>query len=443
MEQTIETIKSWLALDNPVDQRAREILVRIGFFAPDAPLERDHLFATLRDGSFHDEALARLLALGLLESHQEQLTLHPLLLENTGELFSEAERQQGHGDVLLLIDRAASEANASDLPTNMQAILPHLLHALTTIEESSAPWANLACELGTYLSLLGAFGEAETYFRKALKVCEDLDKQDETQRVLRGLTELLRSTDCLDEAIVLARRVLHDVEALFGAVHPMLTNHLDYLASLLKDAEQFEEAELLVRRILAIDKTCFGGDHPDVARDMVNLAEILLEGDGFEEAERLIKRALVIDEAALGPNHTAVARDLKSLASLFQFSNRVTKVEPLLRRALAINEATFGADHPQLLNDLDDLALFFQDEQRFAEADQLLRRALTIAEVAYGGNHPDVAMILNNLGLLLRDKGEPAFARPYLEKSLAILESYFGPDNPYTQTTRENLEELE
>ena len=277
---------------------------------------------------------------------------------------------------------------------------------------------------GVRLHLLARFGEAEFYFREALRIDEQFYGPDhpDVATHLNNLAALLKITNRQAEAEPLMRRALAIHEQSYGAEHPGVATNLNNLAALLLDTNRLTEAEALMRRALAIDEEFYGAEHADVARDLNNLAQLLKATNRLTEAEPLMRRVVDIFEQSYGAEHPYFAGYLNNLAGLLKATNRLAEAEPLIRRALAIDEQSYGAEHPIVARELNSLALLLKATNRLAEAERLIRRALAIDEQSYGAEHPSVATKLNNLALLLQATNRLAEAEPLMRRVVEIFE---------------------
>ncbi len=444
--QTFATSFSRLEPGYKVDALARELLLRASFLAPGAPFGAEHLADEDSDPEQLGEALYRLCGLGLLRREGQSFVIHRLLSYFCQNL---SQGEHGHKAEAIVADRVAylsSTALLTGLPVRMTSHLPHLRHlAERYAHVESTIAARLSNELGQYLDMIGAYGEAERWYRFSLACAERIygPAEPETANRLNNMAGLLYQTHRLQEAEPLYRRALAIDEATLGPNHPNVARDLNNLAEVLRATQRLAEVEPLYRRALAIDEAALGNGHPMVAIRLNNLAGLLLANQRLDEAEALYRRALAINEAALGVDHPATASILNNLAELLRATQRLTEAESLFHRALAIDEAALGPDHPTVAIHLSNLAGLLRATHRLAEAESLYRRALAIIEPAMGPDHPKVAISLNNLADLLRATNRFAEAEPLLLRAVSICLTTLGPEHPWTQTMTSNLKKVQ
>lgn len=123
------------------------------------------------------------------------------------------------------------------------------LKLLQALADKAPQWFEAQTRLGSLLTELARYTEAEPHLRAAVRLAKNLEEES------------------------------------VGSSN---------LASLLQDTNRLAEAESLYRRALAIDEATYGPDHPHVAIDLSNLAQLLQVTDRSIEAEPLMRRALAV-----------------------------------------------------------------------------------------------------------------------------------------------------
>jgi tetratricopeptide (TPR) repeat protein len=189
------------------------------------------------------------------------------------------------------------------------------------------------------------------------------------------IAELSRAGN-YSEALLLAQRLLADMEKAYGPVHRDVAAALNNLALLYGDQGNDVEAEPLYKRAIEIQEKVFGLDSSEIAPELNNLAALYQRQERYPEAEPLIKRSLAIREKMLGPDHPDVARSLNNLADLYEWQGRYADAQPLYQRALSIREQAVGPDHPDTATSLNNLASFYQAQDRTADALPIVERTI-------------------------------------------------------------------
>ncbi|NTV65623.1 MAG: tetratricopeptide repeat protein, partial [Oscillochloris sp.] len=270
--------------EEPRDADALRLLARAACLAPGEPIPADLLLATLgRDMADEtarldaQDALGRLLALGLLDQEQgEALLLHRLLHAFVGKV---AANQEAQGAVEAVLISAAYQLNNTGYPAAMQPIATHLRYATErTAGRDDERAATLCGNLAYNLDKLGDYASARPLYERALTISEQA----------------------------------------LGPSHPATATSLNNLAGLFRAVGDYASARPLYERALAISEQALGPSHPATATSLNNLAVNCYYQGELEQAADLMRRALAIREQRLGPDHPDTQGSRQSLAAIEQ-----------------------------------------------------------------------------------------------------------------------------
>jgi tetratricopeptide (TPR) repeat protein len=459
MQYPMSVAVTWQTSFDRLNERARELLRLLAWFAPD-PIPESLLEAgggpfaeegAGRTAALTDarEALADLEAQSLVTraEHSASFAVHRLVQEVTRRSLG-GDREHTYLKAALAWVDAASVGDPEDVRT-WPVLAPLAAHALVLTRHADAaqisePTAGLMDRLGQLYHARANYVEAEPLYRRALSIDETAyGPNDPTVAIrLNNLATLLQATHRLEDAELLMKGVVEIFEKAYGSEDTNVATALSNLAQLLQATNRLDEAEPLMRRALAIDEKAYGPNYPTVAIRLNNLSMLLQATNRLGEAEPLMQRALAIDEKFYGPDHPRVAIDLINLAALLQATNRPGEAEPLMWRALAINEKSYGPEHPNVATDLINLVALRWATNRPGEAEPLMKRALAIDEKAYGPDHPKVARDLNNLALLLKDTKRLGEAEPLMRRVVDMFVKAYGSEHTNVATALNNLARL-
>ncbi|CAM9848036.1 unnamed protein product [Ascophyllum nodosum] len=294
-------------------------------------------------------------------------------------------------------------------------------------------------QLAGFLAKQGASQEAEKYFRKAIKIGENLSSPDKTVFValMSGLADLLVEQDEVDEAGRLYTRATDICEGASGLEH-QLANTLNSRALLAERQSDYHEARELYDRAIRI------ADDVEAASEdrtvyLTNLADMLKCQGNFQGADTLYKRALTIEEDEHGYWSTDVADILDKRGLLLMASGNHMQAEQMFARAVTIGEKIEPA--------YSDLARYFihsgdlhKERGRFDKADSFYGRALKIDEEKYGQRHLEVATDLEKRGRLMIVWGKHSEAVQLLERALGIRKAELGDQHEATATLKHLLD---
>ncbi|HEX6898662.1 MAG TPA: FxSxx-COOH system tetratricopeptide repeat protein [Thermoanaerobaculia bacterium] len=392
-----------LSPEDPVDALAQALLARAAHFAPGEPIPRGLLMATVgvpvADGSLEaEDAVARLIALGLLERGEEgSLLMHRLVaFFSQGFTKSNAARVAVEDTLIEEATRLNKEGYPAPL-LSWQAHLRSVTDAAKIREDERA--ARLCNELGFHLLLIGNYSGAREFAERALLIREKVWGPEHTDTV-RSLNRL-------------------------GVV---LYNQGDSA----KAREHFE-------RVLDLRRKVLGPDHPDTAASLNNLGAVLESQDDPSGARSYYEQALEIHERILGPEHRDTAWSLDNLGAVLERQGDLSLARKYFERALALRRRVLGVDHPDTAQSLNGLGGVLERQGNFAEACECYEKALRAREKVLGPGHPDTARSLNSLGGLLYNQGNYSAARDYYEHALTIFEQRLGPEHPHTKSVRSSL----
>jgi CHAT domain-containing protein/tetratricopeptide (TPR) repeat protein len=304
----------------------------------------------------------------------------------------------------------------------------------------SADTATSALQLGLCYGELGQVEKAESLFKYAIKIRENLFGKGSTEvkDAIGNLASLYSQQGDTKRALELVEGVLAD-----GKENPTETletaKTLNNLAVMHQRAGDNAKAEPLLQRALAIVERIQGKEHPDTASALNNVATLKAALGHRQEAALLFERALAIREKALGPQHPDVALSLKALGGFYVESGDAKKGAQFLDRALVIFEKTYGNQHDLVISCLSDLGVASERSGEPGKARMFFQRALTACEAAHGPGHFSSAAILNNLATLVFTQGDAQSALPLLRRALEMFNSKLGPEHPTTVGIVQNV----
>jgi tetratricopeptide (TPR) repeat protein len=369
-----------LNVADPLDARALALLARVAYFAPGELIPRDLLLATLQqtDADFQtalqdEKALARLVALGLVEEEAEgALRMHRLLTRFVRALSGDAAAQASVEDTLLDVFRRVEQSgtliDARRLEAHMRAA------ADLAIPRRDERAVALCHHLGNYLRLAADYTGAQYYLEHALAVHE----------------------------------------ALLGKDHPETALDLNDLGYVLYHRRDYAGARAYLERALPLWEQ--QRDDANMAATLDNLAQLHnAEGDSVGALERH-KAALTIREQVVGPTDTRTAVTLHGIGQLLMKQGDLAGARQYHERGLAIRERLFRKPHRSTAASLTMLAVVLQRQGDLPRAREYCERGLAIWEQVLGPTHPSTLTTLVLLLDILYELGEAASARTYLDR---------------------------
>ncbi|MFZ4659696.1 MAG: tetratricopeptide repeat protein [Caldilineaceae bacterium] len=477
-----------LNLTDPIDELAQILLGRTACFSLDDSVPRALLLATLPetvgDPYEREDALARLIDLGLITQGNDAVVLHRLLanfvqgrqVDDSAQIAVElclmlnTHQMNKSGDpqpVLVWQNHLRHVTNCA-LPRkdNNAALLAsglglHLIQAgdwkgareyyekaifiwCDVLKERHRNLAESLSNLGALLLNLGDHLQAQTYLEQALIIKRELLKKNdisiantlnELGRLAQSLADLTKARTYHEEALAIYRDSL-------GEQHPWTATNLGNLGLLMKAMGDIQNAQNYLDQALSIHRKTLGNDHPYTASSLNNLGGLLIFKGDPRRAQFYFQQALDIYLRALGERHPYTADTLHNMGGARKELNDLQGAQNYFKEALNIRKQVLGEHHPSTANTLDNLGGLLHELGDFQGAISYYQQALAIYRQILGNYHPITAQSLNNLAILLKDLGNLNEAQAYHEEALAIRENVLGKLHPDTANSLNNLAAL-
>ncbi|MCB9100912.1 MAG: tetratricopeptide repeat protein, partial [Anaerolineales bacterium] len=432
-----------------IDALARSLLVRVAHFAPGEPIWYKLLVKTLgldpdRPASAlkADQAFARLIELGLIETEQDKvLRMHRLVAAFVRDVAKD-EVEATQKAVEAVVFEETAQVNRAGLPLPLLAWQFHLRSVVDVAQaRQDEEGARLCTELGQHLWQIGDYEGALPYYQKALQIRDKRLGQEHlaTAQSLNNLGHLLYSQGKLVEARSYLEQALAIREKLLGEDHIDLTDSLNYLGQWYYTRNDFVTAKAIFERAVAISANELGETHPLTGEFINNLGMCFLGSNDFDGALPHLLQALIINEQALGSEHPDTAMNLNNIAFALSKGGQQAEAQPYYERALAIRQKVLGDDHPDTGQSLKNLGALLLDQGNLTGARAHLEAALQVYHKAYHDPHPRTALCLDVLGELLQRQGELVAAQTYFEQALAIRQAALRDDHPLRALSLKNL----
>ncbi len=445
LAQTFAVSFDRLDVATEVDRVAVALLARMACLAPGEPVPRNLLLETLQDTDqlLRADGLRRLDDLGLVESGDEWLRMHRLLVHFVRREGADPGAQSAVEEALIECGRAAATRRLVGAP--LLAVIPHLVHASGTAEEDRA--SGLRTATGQALKCAGDLAAARPLFEEAVAIYERLLGPDhpDTAASLHTLAWLLREQGDLAAARPLLERALEIRERVLGPDHLDTAASLHNLAWMLHHQGELTAARTLCERALEIRERTLGPDHPDTVQMLTVLAWLLRELGEHGAARPLLERALEIQQRVLGTDHPDTAWTLYAIAYVLREQAEHTAARPRCEQALEARRRVLGEDHLDVSFSLTELAELRRAQGELAAAASLYEHAVEIRDRALAPGHPYTAQARVSLAIVRGDTDDPrlrtewALARPHFERALAIREKVLGAEHPYTALGLDDL----
>jgi tetratricopeptide (TPR) repeat protein len=342
--------------------------------------------------------------------------------------------------------------------------------APTPVLAGEAEWEQYNTE-GANAYQAASFGQAEKYFKLALKEAEKFGDRD--LRLASSLTNLgvlynfralpAKAEPLFERSVAIKLRVLGpdnaEVIAATGKLcqfylrngnhskaDPLCLKILAYANNIVKDRQQIaasfsklsdfyqkhvelEQAEILVKQAQNLTEKSAADTDLDLATLLDALGGSFTGTDRHEIAEQLYDHALSLRLNSLSPNHIALASSYENLAKLYMLESRYAQAEPLFYKSMQISRTVLGEQKPETLARVEGLAQCYIKLGRSADAESLYAHTLGVIEKAYGNSSSYGANTQVSLGSLMARQGRYKEAANMLSQALKTNEKLNGPQH--------------
>ncbi|MGD2129284.1 MAG: tetratricopeptide repeat protein [Lysobacterales bacterium] len=280
---------------------------------------------------------------------------------------------------------------------DLEAGLVHRREALAITEQIYPPGhserARMQSNLGSSLSKLGRYQEAQGVLRQALAIYD---------------------------------RIYH------GEPNPRVAAAENNLGRALQQAGQYADAEAHVSKARDLARELFGADDPRFLIATGNLGDLERQLGHLDQADSLLSENLELRRNILGPDHRAVGNALSLLAALRLDQGQYEAALQLSDEALALFQRINYKNPRALTATLTRRAQALAGLGRDEEAEAGFADAMQMGETAgvdAGRSWPN---LLTARAEFLVDRGEEA-AGDALQRALEANLGLFGPDHPITR----------
>jgi tetratricopeptide (TPR) repeat protein len=293
-----------------------------------------------------------------------------------------------------------------------------------------------------YLAEFRNFGEAETYFKKALATAEASGDKRRIVRALHNLMEMYRTIGKPGATLDLDDRCIDLVRGISNPADEAAC--LSYSARAYYSLGEYRKAIDYHEKSLAVRKRIFSGrDHPVLAQSLNDLGNGYRALGEYRRAIEYHERSLAMRERVYaGRDHSDMSASLNNLGFAYFSLGDYRKAIEYHEKSLAMRERVFaGRDHPDISASFNNLGIAYYELGEYRKAIDYQEKSLAMTErVFVGRDHPEIAGSFNNLGNAYYALDQYRKAIDYHEKSLAMRQRIFlGREHPAIAQSFNNL----
>ena len=168
----------------------------------------------------------------------------------------------------------------------------------------------------------------------------------EYPQVIRRLASDCLSSGLVEEAAILASKLIENLERIGGDNNPDYAFAITVLAYVYQKRGQLADAESLYVKSLRLRAWHFGKRHRHFAWGLFNLAVIYMTQRRMLPARRSLERVLRTHERGRCADELLHARTLRELAVFSEASGDINHAREFAAKALGLFARLRGADHP-------------------------------------------------------------------------------------------------
>ncbi|MBU7029708.1 MAG: tetratricopeptide repeat protein [Theionarchaea archaeon] len=336
------------------------------------------------------------------------------LLDSIGyEIPADADRHKADLWMFLLINKANSALRRNELET-AESSYQHIIDYLVSLDDSAVEPKIAVCyhNLGVIAQERQQFDQAETWYRKSLKICERLGLERDAASDYHNLGRVAEERQQFDQAETWYKKSLEIYERL--GLERDATNSYHQLGRIAEERQQFDQAETWYKKSLEIFERL--GLEQYAASDYHQLGVIAQERQQFDQAEKWYKKSLEIFER-LGLERDA-ASDYHNLGMIAQERQQFDQAEKWYKKSLEIRER-LGLER-DAADSYHALGVIAQKRKQFDQAEKWYKKSLEIRERL--GLERDAADSYHNLGVIAQERQQFDQAETWYKKALEIRE---------------------
>lgn len=292
--------------------------------------------------------------------------------------------------------------------------------------------AGLYANMGTILSSLARYDEAETYHRRALAIREKLEgkRGPMVASSLFGIGYVYFRTGRIEESIPLLRDSVDQQLEFLKPDNPLIVVRMTSLASVLSRSGREAEGLKVARRAEEIGRKNLGEKHPTYAIAVHNLGTALIENGNYSEAVPMMREALRIRVATIGETASGTALSLRNLSTALKKTGATAEAEELSRKAAEIFAKSGETDTPQALATLYyELADFAALRSDWTAYDRLAADALAEGDKKLAESNFERARLHLQHAERLGERGKTAEALASAERWVPVMQKALIPSH--------------
>jgi tetratricopeptide (TPR) repeat protein len=394
-------------------------------------------------GLLVEKAIQPLIDLGLVETGEHSLRMHPLIQSMIRDGMADKPIKAWCGAAIKLLSNAFPDQKIYE-STNRSCIrlIPHVMTASQHAEKLRVTPGEVSSVLyraGLYFEAHQILETAQMAMLRSIHLFEKVFNTAHPILAVRvnslGVVEqkmgnLDNAQACFERAMDICEKVFGPTEeAVYTKAHEsMLTMPLRNLCTIIEERGDTVAAQKLFEKALNTFVQVYGWKHSMVAECAHRLGQIWLHLGQLEKANSFIQRAVQAEENAAECDTKALALYLNSLGAILLKQNDVHKARKQIERALRLDIQEYGNDHMAVSRDYMNLGQVFKRAEEYGSAEEYYNQSLEIMEKNNCMDSTEAGAVLNQLGSTLISNDKAAQARTVLEHAYSLFKEHDPSD---------------
>lgn len=363
-------------------------------------------------GTYHEDTLASLAALGDARSHQGKYAEAEVAYRQAWEGRKKT-LGTDHKDTLDSLDdmgeALASQEKYNEAEAAYRQAWEGRKETLGTDHEDTLYTLH---SLGNTLLSQGKSIEAEVVYRQVWEGRERTDgiNHEDTLASLHDLGKALKSQEKYTEAEATFREAWEGRKKTLGVKHEHTLVSYHYLGVVLNFQNKHRQAEGAFRGTWRGRIDTLGANDEDTLNSLHCLGLVLDYQGKYAKAEGAFREAWERRRETLGTNDENTLISLQCLGETLASQGKYIEAEATFRQAWEGRKETLGVKHEDTLKSLHFLGRAFLCQENYIEAETTLQQAWTERKETLGVSHVDTISSVYNLATVFRIQSKHAKA---------------------------------
>eukprot|EP00330_Aristerostoma_sp_ATCC50986_P009402 CAMPEP_0114587502 /NCGR_PEP_ID=MMETSP0125-20121206/10449_1 /TAXON_ID=485358 ORGANISM="Aristerostoma sp., Strain ATCC 50986" /NCGR_SAMPLE_ID=MMETSP0125 /ASSEMBLY_ACC=CAM_ASM_000245 /LENGTH=361 /DNA_ID=CAMNT_0001783451 /DNA_START=1275 /DNA_END=2360 /DNA_ORIENTATION=- len=208
--------------------------------------------------------------------------------------------------------------------------------------------------LGIILNHLNKKENSQDYFRKALRLVEDVHGKDHpmyAQLSINTIPNYDKENEATNkESLEKYSKILETLNKKYNGKHPEIAKIFNNIGVIEREMGKLQNAEKAFEKALQINIEIYGDiAHPSIAACHNNLGLLYEEEKKFEEALQKYRKAMMMFSTTAGDKDARVAQLYQNMGHIKKKQKDYSEAEKHFKKSLTLYKDAYDPDHPNVL----------------------------------------------------------------------------------------------